>query len=105
MSNSIVNPRFTLLLAAAFSLAAMQAANAQTITTGQPATTFVPGKSSTTAQAAMDAEREQIWNSPDMLRARAWLKDYCSKSAKVTPELAKEYETELANMTPKQMKI
>jgi hypothetical protein len=54
---------------------------------------------------AVQAEREEIWNSPDMLRARAWLKDYCSKSAKVTPEMAKQYETELQNMTPNQMRI
>jgi hypothetical protein len=56
------------------------------------------------AQAAQ-AERDEIWNSPDMLRARAWLKDYCSKSAKVTPEMAKQYETELANMSPNQMRL
>jgi hypothetical protein len=99
-----------LLLATFVSFAVVSIAHSQTI--NQPSTTnssssptFVPGKSSTTAQASIDAEREQIWNSPDMLRARAWLKDYCSKSAKVTPEMAKEYETELANMTPKQMKI
>lgn len=55
--------------------------------------------------AAVNAEREQIWNSPNMLRARAWLQDYCSKSAKVTAEMAKEYQTELANMTPAQMKL
>jgi hypothetical protein len=55
--------------------------------------------------AAMEAEKEQIWNSPDMLRARAWLKDYCSKSVKVTPEMARQYESELANMTPNQMRI
>jgi len=55
--------------------------------------------------AAMEAEKEEIWNSPDMLRARAWLKDYCSKSVKVTPEMAKQYEQELANMTPNQMRI
>ena len=40
-----------------------------------------------------------------MLRARAWLKDYCSKSAKVTPEMAKQYENELANMSPNQMRL
>lgn len=54
---------------------------------------------------AMQAERDEIWNSPDMLRARAWLKDYCSKSAKVTPEMAKQYESELQNMTPNQMRL
>lgn len=57
------------------------------------------------SQAEIQAERDQIWNSPDMLRARAWLKDYCSKSAKVTPEMAKQYETELTNMTPNQMRL
>jgi hypothetical protein len=54
---------------------------------------------------AIQAEREEIWDSPDMLRARAWLKDYCSKSAKVTPEMAKQYESELANMSPNQMRL
>jgi hypothetical protein len=54
---------------------------------------------------AIQAEREEIWESPDMLRARAWLKDYCSKSAKVTPEMAKQYESELANMSPNQMRL
>jgi hypothetical protein len=40
-----------------------------------------------------------------MLRARAWLADYCKNSPKVTPELAKHYQTELENMTPSQMKL
>jgi hypothetical protein len=57
------------------------------------------------SQAAMNAEREQIWNSPNMLRARAWMQDYFSKSAKVTPEQAKEYLTELQNLTPAQMRL
>jgi hypothetical protein len=67
-----------------------------------------PGRAGTSAAgspASMQAEREQIWNSPQMLRARAWLQDYCSKSAKVTPEMAKEYQTELENMTPAQLKV
>ncbi len=55
--------------------------------------------------ATMDAQREQIWNSPNMLRARAWLQDYCSKSAKVTPEEAKTYMAELQSLTPTQMKL
>jgi hypothetical protein len=57
------------------------------------------------SKAAMDAEREQIWNSPNMLRARAWMQDYFSKSVKVTPEQAKEYLTELQNLTPAQMRL
>ena len=78
-----------------------------------PATT-VPSKpaAATTAaaypagsNAAVDAERERIWDSPQMLRARAWVKDYCAHSAKITPAEAKEYEAELANLSPKQMKL
>ena len=37
------------------------------------------------ANAAQDAERAKIWESPQMLRARAWVKDYTSHSAKITP--------------------
>lgn len=79
-----------------------------------PATT-VPAKPATPvaapapyhpgANAAVDAEREKIWDSPQMLRARAWVKDYTSHSAKITPAEAKEYEAELANLSPKQMKL
>lgn len=57
------------------------------------------------ARANMDAEREKLWNSPNMLRARAWLQDYCSKSAKVTPQMAKQYQQELANMSTSQLKL
>ena len=57
------------------------------------------------ANAAQDAERAKIWESPQMLRARAWVKDYCAHSAKITPAEAKEYEAELANLSPKQMKL
>jgi hypothetical protein len=39
------------------------------------------------------------------LRARAWLQDYCSKSAKVTPEEGKRYMAELEKLTPIQMKL
>jgi hypothetical protein len=66
-----------------------------------------PGQNPSPAQSEANAnsEREKIWNSPGMLRARAWLQDYCSKSAKVTPEMAQKYQQELANMTPAQMEL
>jgi hypothetical protein len=54
---------------------------------------------------SIDAEREQIWNSPSMLRARAWLQEYCDRSAKITPAEKQQYMTELANLTPVQMKL
>jgi hypothetical protein len=65
----------------------------------------LPSASAPAADSGTAAEREKIWNSPSMLRARAWVQDYCSKSAKVTPEEAKEYMTELENLSPKQMKL
>ncbi len=55
--------------------------------------------------ASIDAQREAIWDSPAMLHARAWLKDYTSKSAKITPAEAKEYMAELEKLSPAQMKL
>src|SRR6516164_4425244 len=67
-----------------------------------------PSQSATQPPAnpqSVDAEREQIWNSPSMLRARAWLQEYCDRSAKITPAEKQQYMTELANLTPMQMKL
>lgn len=73
--------------------------------TTKPAAATTPAPYHPGANAATDAEREKIWDSPQMLRARAWVKDYCAHSAKITPAEAKEYEAELANLSPKQMKL
>jgi hypothetical protein len=64
------------------------------------ATTYPSG-----ANSANNAEREKIWNSPSMLRARAWVQEYCQRSAKITPEEATQYMTELENLSPVQMKL
>ncbi len=77
-----------------------QSAVATTTTVKPPAAANSAGTTT-----AADAERSQIWDSPQMLRARAWLKDHDAHSARVTPEEAKEHETELANLSPKQMKL
>lgn len=53
----------------------------------------------------MDAARAKVWNSPNMLRARAWLYDRISKSAKITPEEGQKYITTLESMTPDEMKL
>ncbi len=55
--------------------------------------------------ASQADEREQIWNSPDMTDARAWLDDYFAASAKVTPDEAKRYLDRLHAMTPDQMRL
>jgi hypothetical protein len=68
--------------------------------------TGAPSASAPThADSGTAAEREKIWNSPAMLRARAWVQEYCERSAKVTPEEAKAYMTELENLSPAQMKL
>jgi hypothetical protein len=93
-------------LSIALTFACLHFAGAATAQTPAPSTAAVraPGPVAQSPQS-LEAEKEQIWNSADMLRARAWLKDYCSKSAKVTPEMAKQYEAELANMSPNQMRL
>jgi hypothetical protein len=53
----------------------------------------------------MDPAAAKIWTSPQMLEARQWLADYCSHSAKVTPQEAKQYESELEGMSATQMKL
>ncbi len=73
--------------------------------TQQPLTRKAVAQELVGEPANMDAERAKIWNSPNMLRARAWLYDHISKSAKITPEESKKYVTELENLTPAQMKL
>lgn len=59
-----------------------------------------------TAKILTEAEQqEKVWNSADMLRARAWLEDYFKLSAKYTPKEAQEYRDHLKNMTAKQMEL
>lgn len=60
---------------------------------------------STASTPEIEAERAKIWNSPQMLRARAWAQEYCQRSAKITPQEAKDYMSELQRMSPKQMKL
>jgi len=74
-----------------------------TASTPPAATSAKPG--ATASQASMDAERAAIWKSPNMLRARAWLQEYCATSAKVKPGEAQQYMNELQHMTPTQMKL
>lgn len=71
-----------------------------TVPSTVPAATYVSGDS-----PATDAEREKIWNSPTMLRARAWVQEYCARSAKITPAEAQQYMTELSRLSPTQMKL
>jgi hypothetical protein len=40
-----------------------------------------------------------------MLHARAWVQEYCQRSAKITPAEAQQYMKELENLSPTQMKL
>lgn len=64
-----------------------------------------PAPAKPAPQLTEQQQRDAIWNSPEMLRARAWVTDYCTNSKNMSPEEAKEYMTELENLTPKQMKL
>jgi hypothetical protein len=66
---------------------------------------LLPMVSSTPSTPAIEAERAKIWNSPTMLRARAWVQEYCQQSAQITPEEARTYMAEMARMSPTQMKL
>jgi hypothetical protein len=94
-----------LLVVVALCVAAELASHAQQPQRPSGTRAAQPAAASAGSSASMDAERAQIWNSPNMLRARAWLQEYCQTSAKVKPGEGQIYMNELQNMTPTQMKL
>lgn len=95
------------LLAVGIATASLGLITAGVVVHGQQATTTKPATAPATnpAPQTIEQERNAIWNSPEMLRARAWVTDYCTNSKKMSPSEAKEYMTELENLSPKQMKL
>ena len=63
------------------------------------------GEAQGPAHDDIEAEREKVWNSPDMLAARAWLETYFERSAKISDAQAKKYMDGLKTMYPDQMKL
>ncbi len=55
--------------------------------------------------ANVQSDRDKVWNSPEMLWARAWMEEYFRVSKKYTPEQKKEYRKHLASMTAPQMEL
>ena len=53
----------------------------------------------------MNADQEAVWNSPNMLRARAWLQEYCATSKNCKPGDYEKFAAELENMSATQMKL
>lgn len=58
-----------------------------------------------TAGTDIDAEREKVWNSPEMLAARAELELTFKRSAKITDEQAAKYMADLKAKSPDNMRI
>src|SRR3972149_3404484 len=100
----------SILAVTAACLVAALASHAQTIRPTTPTVATPPPRTSTqpaasASPASMDAERAQIWNSSNMLRARAWLQEYCATSKNCKPGDAEKYMSELQNMSTTQMKL
>ncbi|MCO6044302.1 hypothetical protein NG895_10325 [Aeoliella sp. ICT_H6.2] len=52
-----------------------------------------------------NAEREAAWNSPEMLRARAWVTDQCKNNDAMSEAEAAQHMQAMMSMTPQQMKL
>jgi hypothetical protein len=68
----------------------------------QDADATSPGLSSA---AQSDAERDEVWNSPEMLEARAELELTFKRSAKITDEQAAKYIADLKAKSPDDMRV
>ena len=68
-----------------------------------------PGTSQSSSEYSysrdIEAERKKIWESDEMLEARAWLEDHFRRSAKISDAQGKKYLAELEAMSPDQMKL
>lgn len=70
-----------------------------------PAATPAPAQPAVAAHPVMNADQEAVWNSPNMLRARAWLQEYCATSKNCKPGDYQKFAVELENMSATQMKL
>ena len=57
------------------------------------------------SKEAMEAEREAIWDSKEMVEAREWLVDHMARSARITPSQSKRYMEELERLSAQQLKL
>lgn len=53
----------------------------------------------------IEAQRNEIWNSREMLEARAYLDTYFKRSARISDAQAKKYMEDLRSKSPEQMQI
>jgi hypothetical protein len=64
-----------------------------------------PQSDSSYPSADIDVQRKQIWESDEMLEARAWLEDRFQKSARISDAQGKKYLADVKAMSPDQMKL
>jgi hypothetical protein len=57
------------------------------------------------SKEAMEAERQAIWDSKEMVEAREWLVDHMARSARITPSQSKRYMEELERLSAQQLKL
>jgi hypothetical protein len=58
----------------------------------------------TSTMPAQDAERQQFWESPDMVEARLYMEDYFATAAQATEAEADEFWNSLDGMTTAELK-
>lgn len=75
--------------------AGIEASHAQSVTS--------PGL--TGGASSTSTDREAAWNSPDMLRARAWVNEHCQGNTAMSETEKAEMLQALETMTPAQMKL
>ena len=57
------------------------------------------------SKEALEAERQAIWDSKEMVEAREWLVDHMARSARITPSQSKRYMEELERLSAQQLKL
>ena len=57
------------------------------------------------SKEVLEAQRQAIWDSKEMLEAREWLVDHMARSARITPSQSKRYMEELERLNAQQLKL
>jgi hypothetical protein len=57
------------------------------------------------SKEGIEAQRQAIWDSEEMVEAREWLTDHMARSAQITPSQSKRYMEELERLNAQQLKL
>lgn len=72
---------------------------------GVPPIQTVHSSQSSQSYPEMEAKRQEIWQSKEMIEARAWLQDHFRRDAQISDEEATDYMAKLAALPPDEMQI